>query len=83
VPVAEVGDSDRGDHRDRLRGERLVVERPGATRIHQEVEHADVDDEGDAAHHAELHQLPDEVVELVVEGESAPHHSHETRIGVE
>jgi hypothetical protein len=60
--VAGVGDRGGGHHRDGLGRERAKLGHQ-----EREVEHADVDDEGDGAHDTKLHQLPGQGVQPVVD----------------
>jgi hypothetical protein len=65
--VAGVGHRRRDDRRHGLGRERLVG------RVQDEVEDADVDDVGDPADDAELHQLADEGVQPVVGAQQRVH----------
>jgi hypothetical protein len=68
VPVGEVGERHGADDRDRLRAQRLVVQRPLAAGEAQQVEQADVDDERDGSDDPELGQLVHEVAEASIQG---------------
>jgi len=68
VPVREVGERHGDDDRDGLGTQRLVEERAFAAGKSQQVEQADIDNEGDGPDNAELGQFVHEVAEASIQG---------------